>query len=134
MYVVAGLVVLVSGLAAAVVGLAIQFYPAAIVVGDAGPIRRFGYSFELFEEHFASVLGNSVVVKLVWSVWLVVVYLAILLAFGGVGAVTSAASGTETASMGPLLAGLLLVVVAVRTIEIALLRTYHVAFVRSVTS
>lgn len=128
---------LVALLVALVVGLVIQFYPAAIVVGDAGPLESFGYSYRLFRAHPLSVVGYSVVSAVV-LVAVVAAFVGVAsVTLGGVGALTAAGGTSEAAARGSLAAGLLVVAVAafvLRALQLGALRTYYVAFVRSVAS
>lgn len=130
------LFVLVAILIPIVPGFFIQFYPAAIVVGDAGAIESFTHSFKLVKSNVPSVLGYSAVVFVVGLVGLV----PALLSGGGQqltqtflqGATESPAAGLA----GGFLVRILVFVVAfffVKTLLVFVLRTYYVSFVRSVT-
>jgi hypothetical protein len=124
---------LVAGLLFLVAAFLLQFYEAAIVLADAGVVESFKYSYRIVADNVVSALGYSLLV--------VVVSLAlqgVTLVAGGGGFVLAAAQGGAgsdpgTASLGAGIAIFTAVTAVVTLVSVTLLRTYYVAFVRSVT-
>lgn len=121
-------------------GFLIQFYPAAIVVGDASALESFRYSYRLVREYPVSALGYTAFAALLGLVGFAVTTGAALLTGAGGSALQSALAGSaEGAALG--VAGSILVQVValsiaafvVRTALVFVGRTYYVSFVRSAT-
>jgi hypothetical protein len=124
----------VAAAAAASAFVALQFYPAAIVIADASPLESFRYSYELVREHPVGALGYTALtslggVALMLPATLTVGAQAVLRS----GGYQAGASPMETMLAGSLVAmlGAMLVFFVVKTAVVALARTYHVAFVRT---
>lgn len=132
-----GIVVAVGAFVAyAVPYVFLQFYPAAIVIGDAGPVESFRYSFALVKANFVSVLGYTAIA---FALGLLLLVPTIL---GGQSQVAARALGraaTDSVAGGVVSGFLTRIVVfvatfvVVKTIVVAVVRTYYVSFVRSVT-
>jgi hypothetical protein len=114
----------------------LQFYPAAIVIGDADPMESFKYSYKLVKANIVPALGYTAIAFVAGLVLLVPSILS------GQGQVVGRALGqaaTDSAA-GGFVSGFFarLVVFAVtflvcKTLVVGVLRTYYVAFVRSIT-
>jgi hypothetical protein len=121
-------------------GFVIQFYPAAIVVGDASALESFKYSYRLVREYPVSALGYTAVAALLGLVgFAVTTGVALLTGAGGSALQTALAGSSEGAAVG-MAGSILLQVVAlsitallVRTALVFVGRTYYVSFVRAVT-
>jgi hypothetical protein len=124
----------VAAAAAATAFVALQFYPAAIVIADASPLESFRYSYELVREHPVGALGYSALTALGG----VALALPATLAAGAQAMVRAGGSQAGTSPLESMLVGSAVAMVAtilvffvVKTAVVALARTYHVAFVRT---
>ena len=130
---VAAVVVVLSLVVFLVAGFLIQFHPAAIVMAEAGIVESFRYSYTLATDNFLSALGYSVLVAVVGAL---ISGASLLVGGGGVLASASAVGGVADSPTGAMATGLaaLGVVNLLGTLfSVAVLRTYYVSFVRSVT-
>lgn len=137
-------VVLVVGPVVVVGHVLLQFYPAGVVLGDAGPLASFGYSVRLVRAHPFAALGYTLVALV--GGWLLATATGVLAGpvtgGSGVGGWLLPLGGLSPLVGGGLspfggVAGVLVSVVVASVagaVRVALLRTYYVAFVRSVTS
>lgn len=129
-------IVLVSFVLFVVPYIFLQFYPAAIVIGNAGPMESFTYSFKLVKANFPSVLGYTAIAFAVGLVLLIPTVLSgqsqILGRALGETATGSATGGVVSGFITRIVVFGVTFVVA-KTIVVAVVRTYYVSFVRSVT-
>lgn len=114
----------------------LQFYPAAIVIGDAGPVESFKYSVLLVKRNVLAALGYTAVA---FALGLLLVAPQLL---AGGGQVVGQAVGERFLgdAAGGLVSGLIARFVVfsvaffvVKTLVVATLRTYYVSFVRVVS-
>lgn len=107
----------------------LQFYPAGVVLADEGALGSFRYSLRLVRDHPLSVLGYTLA-AFVGGAVLAVVTGFFAGPFGGDGPTSLLVVPTGTGSLR-FAAGVVLAGSVARTVRIGLLRTYYVAFVRS---
>lgn len=121
-------------------GFFVQFYPAAIVIGDASALDSFKYSYKLVRSNLSSAAGYTLVATVI-GVVVFFVNFSVSLVSGAGGGVTQMAMEGATDNVAAGMAGsflVQLVIIAaatfvVKTIVVFVLRTYYVSFVRSVT-
>lgn len=109
-----------------------QFYPAGVVVADAGALGSFRYSARLVVEHPLAALGYTLVafvagVALLGATQVVAGPLVAGAAVRPMVAPTAVGSPAAVVAFAVVVGG-------ARAVRIGLLRTYYVAFVRSVGS
>lgn len=121
---------------AAVAFTFLQFYPAAVVVGGAEGLDSFRYSYRLVREYPVPALGYTALTALagvaLWLPTLVqVLFVGALEPSMGEPATSSSAVLSMLATgIASFVVGLVLFLL-VKTAVVAVVRTYHVAFVRT---
>jgi hypothetical protein len=124
-------------------GFFIQFYPAAIVIGEADVLESFKYSFKLVREYPVSVLGYSVFKAVLGLIGFAASFGAAFLVGAGSSGIQQAIAGSSSstaataagagASIVVQLVVLSITAFLVRTVLVYVGRTYYVSFVRAVT-